>query len=414
MGYNAEELSQPFTPCSTETNGFNPAAGLLRVAFHDTAQYDAATRVGGLDASIAFELTGDLGRSNGGPFVVNSLTYLSRYYSDQVSMSDLIAASVYSAVRGCGGPIVPVRAGRIDATQAGAPGVPNVLDSLASMTAGFKRMGFDTQEMIKLTACGHTMGGVHPQLFGIANPENKSVFHFDATPGGYDNAVVVDIVQNKSVDHLFTTGLANSDKKIFTSDNGTTLASLFKAEVYHHECQVLLQRMIELVPGNVQLSEPIAPYEVKPGVVQLSLSTDGKVLEFSGEVRIRTTTLSLDSIMSVEVIYYDDDGKEVDSIATELVGTASGHDDTFAFFGWAAEIDAKAGVSAYTVVITFKDGKGLTYDNNGHKYDVEDAVFIDRPSSHIGKGDGQGNVKVEIVVVVRFTPPKPCFNSIDP
>uniref|UniRef100_A0A0W0FQC1 Uncharacterized protein n=1 Tax=Moniliophthora roreri TaxID=221103 RepID=A0A0W0FQC1_MONRR len=48
----------------------------------------------------------------------------------------------------CGGPVIPVRAGRNDAKEAGPLGVPG--------TGGFNR-----GDMIPVVTCGHTPGGVH-------------------------------------------------------------------------------------------------------------------------------------------------------------------------------------------------------------------------------------------------------------
>ncbi len=66
--------------------------------------------------------------------------------------------SAVSAVIGCGGPPIPFRAGRIDATTPGPETVPEPQETLEEHTAEFKRMGFNATEMIALTACGHSLG----------------------------------------------------------------------------------------------------------------------------------------------------------------------------------------------------------------------------------------------------------------
>ncbi|KAG6804791.1 hypothetical protein H0H93_006705, partial [Arthromyces matolae] len=63
-------------------------------------------------------------------------------------------------VASCGGPIIPYRAGRIDATQAGSATVPEPQQDLQTHIASFERQGFNQTEMIALVACGHTIGGV--------------------------------------------------------------------------------------------------------------------------------------------------------------------------------------------------------------------------------------------------------------
>lgn len=64
------------------------------------------------------------------------------------------------AVADCGGPVIPLRGGRTDATGAGLPGVPEPHQDLQTHTEKFKLQGFNSTEMIEMVACGHTLGGV--------------------------------------------------------------------------------------------------------------------------------------------------------------------------------------------------------------------------------------------------------------
>ena len=113
-------------------------------------------------------------------------------------MSDLIALGTVYAVRACTGPIIPFRAGRIDATEAGPKGVPEPQQDLASHTASFAKQGFNVSEMIGLVACGHTLGGVHEEdfptiVYGETNPDNNTagMQHFDDSFDEFDNRVCV-------------------------------------------------------------------------------------------------------------------------------------------------------------------------------------------------------------------------------
>ncbi|KAL8961102.1 MAG: hypothetical protein Q9183_005360, partial [Haloplaca sp. 2 TL-2023] len=119
-GYRARGFAAPVTPCgfSAQGPGRNAAAEFIRVAFHDMATGNVYLGNGGLDASIVFELGGD----NIGPAFETTLTTLAPYLSSRSSLSDIIAMSVYTAVRSCGGPIIPVKTGRVDASEAGPPG----------------------------------------------------------------------------------------------------------------------------------------------------------------------------------------------------------------------------------------------------------------------------------------------------
>ena len=80
-------------------------------------------------------------------------------------VSDLIALSVVTSIGGCSGPQIPLRGGRIDATEGGEFGVPEPESSLEDTFNRFQLAGFNQSDSIILTACGHTMGNVHHQGF---------------------------------------------------------------------------------------------------------------------------------------------------------------------------------------------------------------------------------------------------------
>lgn len=281
---------------------------------------------------MAFELTGEAGLANPGDGFNATLLFLSQYYSTQSSMSDLIALALYTGVRACGGPSIPIRTGRKDASTAGPLGVPEPEDSQRGFKKTFARMGFSTQDMIKMTACGHTLGGAHPQLSlpiaGLAG--EAAALNFDNTPTRFDHNIAADFVNNRTTNPLVI-GPRNfvSDLKVFTADGGLTIRQMADARTFQNECKVILQRMIDTVPSDVKLTEPIQVYEVKPGSLQLTLSLDGKSLDFSGEIRVATTNRPQDSIASVELVYRDREGKEGSTISTTVAGNASGWDDSF-------------------------------------------------------------------------------------
>jgi hypothetical protein len=64
------------------------------------------------------------------------------------SRSNMILCSVILAIKNCGGPSIPFRAGRIDAESAGPATVPEPQQDLASHTASFALQGFNVTEMI--------------------------------------------------------------------------------------------------------------------------------------------------------------------------------------------------------------------------------------------------------------------------
>jgi hypothetical protein len=146
-GYRARGFAAPVTPCAGNLGPARIAgAEHVRTAFHDMATGSVFTGVGGLDASIIFELTGT---DNVGPAFNTTLTSYAPFLSSRSSMADLIALGLYTAVRSCGGPVVPIRAGRADAAAAGPPGVPLPQNAIGILTNQFARVGFNTTEMSK-------------------------------------------------------------------------------------------------------------------------------------------------------------------------------------------------------------------------------------------------------------------------
>lgn len=101
--------------------GIQKAAEWVRTAFHDTVTHDAATKTGGLDASIQYELDRP---ENLGAALNNTLADISNSFDIRTSAADLIALSLVMAVARCGDMRVPLRLGRTDATRPGIKGVP--------------------------------------------------------------------------------------------------------------------------------------------------------------------------------------------------------------------------------------------------------------------------------------------------
>ena len=133
---------------------------------------NAASGIGGIDASIGFETQRP---ENLGVAFNDSLFFFSFFYNDRttsqscnslvvsqsnlVPVADLIALGTVVAVGACGGPIIPYRGGRIDAIEAGPSGVCEPETDLKTTLSSFSKAGFSQQDAISLTACGHSMGG---------------------------------------------------------------------------------------------------------------------------------------------------------------------------------------------------------------------------------------------------------------
>jgi len=285
---------------------------------------------GGIDASIAFELSD--GENIGAGFNTTLTTY-GNFYNSRLPVSDLIALGVYASVRTCGGPVIPMRGGRVDATAAGPAGVPQPQNGQGIFVNQFTRMGFNITDMIQMTACGHTLGGVHAGDFSniVAPGTAPNDFQLFDNTETFDNAIATRYINGPDTDPL-AVGISvasgrNSDFAVFTADNNVTLQAMTNANTFNSMCTSILQRMIEVVdPSIVTLSNVISPYEVKPDGLQLTLLSGGSLLNFAGDIRVRTTSRS---VSSVQVLYNDRTGASAGTISTTLSGTASGFDDTF-------------------------------------------------------------------------------------
>ena len=303
--FQSRKFADTVNPCNTQASGPGRinAAEWLRSAFHDMSTANTVFKTGGLDGSLQYEL--DNGE-NTGPGHRTTLSFMDSFITTRSSLSDLIAMGVYMSVRSCGGPVIPIRAGRTDATEAGSLGVPQPQNSVTTFQQQFERMGFNTQEMIELTACGHTLGGVHSQEFPELMPARGIVngnVSMDSSDASFDNNVVTEYLSGKTTNPLVVGTSArinkNSDFKVFNADGNVTMKALADANNFKTVCQKVLQKMIEVVPPGVTLTDPIVPYTVKPVNLQLTLADKGANLRFTGYIRVKTTGLAQSSIKSI-------------------------------------------------------------------------------------------------------------------
>ncbi|PBP21410.1 putative fungistatic metabolite [Diplocarpon rosae] len=386
-GYKSRRFGSHVTPCSFSEFGAGrqTAAEWLRFAFHDMATTNVFLEpFGGIDSSIAFEL--DSGE-NLGPGFNSTLQTYAAFYNSRLSMSDIIALGVYTSVRACGGPVVPIRGGRIDATAPGPLGVPQPQNGQGTFINQFARMGFDTTDMIQMTACGHALGGVHSAFFpGIVAPGTAPDDYaiFDGILKSYNN-IATRYITGPNTDPL-SVGISvkntrNSDTLVFTADRNVTITKMTNAATFNSVCSSILQRMIDTVAPSIMLSGPISPYEVKPSGVQLTLLPGSGKITFAGDIRVRTTTRNASQILSVQVVYKDRNGVAGSTVPTAVSGTAYGFDDTFTFYGFSTNIPATTSISSFRVIVTRTRGATTTYDNNGVGFLVQDSVIALAPQS---------------------------------
>lgn len=403
-GYRARGFASPVIPCSNgEGPDRNSAAEWIRTAFHDMASANANTGVGGTDGSILYELSSS---EHAGAAFRNTLTRYAPYYSSQTSLADLIAAGVYSATRSCGGPVVPIRGGRKDATGSGPSGqIPDAANAIGIFRNQFTRMGFasvNNTEMIQLVACGHTLGGVHaaeqPLIINSGEFPNNYA-HFDTSVASFDNKIATEFYSGNPMNPMVF-GKAyradgrgrDSDRRVYGSDGNITITAMSDAQTFNNMCKTVFQKMIEIVPRGVTLTEVVTPYDVKPYDIQLTLLDGGVSLGFTGEIRVRTNSRSG---TKVQLVYKDRTGVSASTpIDTSSKGTASGFDDNFSFFSFSTSLSAETSISSFIVVVTSSSGTE-TFTNNDNGFAVNDNVIFQSPQSC---ADGSGKLTVAAAV----------------
>ncbi|KAK7754757.1 hypothetical protein SLS62_003317 [Diatrype stigma] len=374
------------------------AAEWVRTGFHDMATHDAATKTGGLDASILFEWDRP---ENPGRAFNNTLGFMKNFYSVRSSASDLVALGVVAAIQMCDGPWIPFRTGRIDAAEAGPSGVPEPTQDIETHTEKFAKAGFNTSDMITMVACGHSLGGIHnndfPEITGDTTPDVTHMFELDDSNAVFDNAIVTEYLDG-STDNPLVSGsndTTNSDKRVFAADGNATMKALADPAAFQAKCADILERMINTVPSTVTLSEPMQAIDVKPYITTLALNSDGAI-QFSGRIRLRITERPDNANTTLHLTYADRSGANASTIikttrATLIGGTSSGlYNEALAWYEFATALDAAAGISKFHVHITTpSSGEAAVADNGGGGFPIDDAVLYQEAQSCV-KAAGAG------------------------
>ncbi|KAJ3794689.1 heme peroxidase [Lentinula aff. detonsa] len=374
--------------CAPRENTTIPAQW-LRIAYHDMSTHNVDDGTGGLDASIQYELDRP---QNIGQGQFDSLNDFRAFdiFAPFFGMADVIALGAVLAVAGCGGPIIPFSAGRVDATEAGPATVPEPQQDLASHTEAFRRQGFTPTEMIGLVACGHTLGGVRQVDFPLVVTDTEDVLQTFDTTTNFDNAIVSEYLQN-TTENILVVGpnvTTRSDFRIFSSDGNVTMQSFLSSDTFNETCGTLIERMINTVPNGVTLSEPISEpfdYVVSEPLFSYRNGTFSVVttLRVLGDNPDRTVTM----------LWADRQGSncpstgctspstQTDEVFLTLIGNIQSL--TANRFLFNATINATTSISKFWFEVDENDGSDpIVVNNGGSGFVIEqDSIFIDNGRS---------------------------------
>lgn len=393
--------------------GRQNAAEWIRAAFHDMSTYNETAGTGGLDASAMYETEWP---QNKGSFLNNTFGFFQGFYNTRATASDLLALALVTATSSCSGLKIPYTVGRIDATEAGAAGVPSPDQDLDTHTSIFSRAGFDTADMITLVACGHTLGGVHgedfPEITGDATVGSKVFFESgDVSYYQFDNNVVTEFLDDTTTNPLVV-GLnetENSDKRIFSADGNVTMQALSNTTVFRNECASVFQRMIETVPAGTNLTT-LDAIDIKPYITKMAVNSNGTIdLEGQIRVRISAATGRTYSDLEMHLTYTDRTGANTsETITTKRtdsdVGTSSGlFQESFGWFQFATTISSSSGISAFDIhLTTVSTGAVESFTNGGTGYPLQDTVLYQPAQSCMNITEtADGMFAVTVTAAVR-------------
>jgi len=237
------------------------------------------------------------------------------------------------------------------------------------------------------------MGSVHhdgfPQIVpetAVTEKSTTGAVPFDKTPQAFDVTLVneyLDGTGQRGGPLVTTTNVTvQSDLRIYASDNNATMRSLAKSSKYFAgQCTSLFERMLNTVPTAVRLTEVITPMAVKPVNVALTVDPTSGAVQYSGYIRLLSTSFNAESVVSLS--FYSRSGDLVPSYNTTATSSGTGTSifGNTTYYQFATNIDPQVGVSSFVISVK-DDGKTTRFTNGGHGYPIQDkVVWIPNSSS---------------------------------
>lgn len=153
---------------------------MVRLAWHDSGTYSAADGTGGANASIRFPPESGHGANAGLALAMDLLSPIKQSLPD-ISHADLFQLASVVGIEFAGGPTIPFRLGRTDASAADCTPdgrLPDADKDMGHLRAVFYRMGMSDKEITALSGA-HTLGAAHKDRSGFDGPWTKVPVVFD-------------------------------------------------------------------------------------------------------------------------------------------------------------------------------------------------------------------------------------------
>lgn len=166
------------------TQKANACPMVARLAWHQAGTYDKSDGSGGSNgATMRFKPECD-DDANAGLSIIRDMLHPVKVAHPELSRADLWGAASCAAIEFMGGPSIPYKFGRTDATSGAAcPPIgrlPDASQGAQHLRDVFYRMGFNDQEIVALSGA-HTLGSCHLARSGFDGPWTHNPLKFDNT-----------------------------------------------------------------------------------------------------------------------------------------------------------------------------------------------------------------------------------------
>ena len=142
---------------------------------------------------MRFSPEADHGANAGLKLARDLLEPIKAKYGDKLSYADLYTLSGVVSIEEMGGPTIPWKPGRTDASSGDActpdGRLPDGAKGKGHLRDIFYRMGFDDREIVALSGA-HCLGRCHTDRSGFVNPWTRS-------PTTFSNLYFVELLENK-------------------------------------------------------------------------------------------------------------------------------------------------------------------------------------------------------------------------
>lgn len=216
---------------------------LVRLGRHDAGTYNKNIKEwpqrGGANGSLRFDIELKHAANAGLVNALNLIKDIKEKYSG-ISYADLFQLASATAIEEAGGPKIPMKYGRVDASgpedcpeegrlpDAGPPSPATHLREV------FYRMGLDDKDIVALSGA-HTLGRSRPERSGWGKPETKYTKEGPGAPGGqswtpewlkFDNSYFKEIKEKRDEDLL----VLPTDAAIFEDSSFKVYAEKYAAD----------------------------------------------------------------------------------------------------------------------------------------------------------------------------------------